>query len=118
MLCASNINFTIVIPFLVAVRIKGPTLSFPRHTILASFTDTLVSPGSGCNQRESMVMISVMDSGDFTPSAARSMRGWQLPRSRPPSAPVIPRGAACIIPTVGRNTLQKPIALSCESTDS
>jgi len=29
-----------------------------------------------------------------------------------------PRGAACIIPTVGRNTLQKPIALSYESTDS
>ena len=29
----------------------------------------------------------------------------------------IPRGAACIIPTVGRNTLQKPIALSYESTD-
>ena len=52
MLCASNMNFTIVIPFVVAVRIKGPTLSFPRHTILASFTDTLVSPGSGCNQRE------------------------------------------------------------------
>ena len=78
MLCASNMNFTIVIPFLVAVRIKGLSLSFPRHTILASFTDTLVSPGSGCNQRESMVMISVMDIGDFTPSAARSMRGWQL----------------------------------------
>jgi len=41
-----------------------------------------------------------------------SMRGWQLLRSRPPSAPAIPRGAACIIPTVGPNTLQKPIALS------
>jgi hypothetical protein len=49
MVCASNMNFTIVIPFVVAVRIKGPTLSFPRHTILASFRDTLVSPGSGCN---------------------------------------------------------------------
>ena len=39
-------------------------------------------------------------------------------RSRPPSAPAIPRRAASIIPTVGRNTLQKPIALSYESTDS
>jgi hypothetical protein len=72
MLCASNMNFTIVIPFVVAVRIKGPALSFPRHTILASFTDTLVSPGSGCNQREPMVMISVMDIGDFIPCARQT----------------------------------------------
>jgi hypothetical protein len=33
MLCASNMNFTIVIPFVVAVRIKGLTLSFPSHDL-------------------------------------------------------------------------------------
>ena len=33
-------------------------------------------------------------------------------------SPEIPCGAACIIPTVGPNTLQKPIALSYESADS
>ena len=34
------------------------------------------------------------------------------------AAPAIPRGAACIIPTVGRNTPPKLIAPSCESTVS
>jgi hypothetical protein len=42
-------------------RGAAASLSLSRHTILASFTDTVVSAGNGCYQREPMVMISVMD---------------------------------------------------------
>jgi hypothetical protein len=37
-----------------------------------AFTDTMVSPGGGCNQRKSMVMISVMDIWDFVPCARQT----------------------------------------------
>ena len=37
---------------------------------------------------------------------------------KPPSTPAIHPGAACIIPTVARNTPLKPIAPSYESTAS
>src|SRR5258707_12506975 len=53
-----------------------------------------------------------------TPSAARSMHGSLLLHSRPPSAPAIHQGVACIIPTVGRNMPPMTIAPPCRSTVS
>ena len=53
-----------------------------------------------------------------TPSADRSTHVSPLLRSRPPSAPAIHHGVACIIPTVDRSTPPKPIAPSCASTAS
>src|SRR4051812_42062442 len=44
------------------------------------------------------------------------MHGSLLLHSRPPSAPAIHKGVACIIPTVGRNMPPKPIAPSCKSS--
>jgi putative transposase len=49
---------------------------------------------------------------------SRSMHGSLLLHSRPPSAPAIRQGVACIIPTVGRSMPPKTIAPSCKSTVS
>src|SRR5262245_7410416 len=46
------------------------------------------------------------------------MHGSLLLHSRPPSAPAIRQGVACIIPTVGRSMPPKTIAPSCKSTVS
>src|SRR5262245_60115306 len=44
------------------------------------------------------------------------MHGSLLLHSRPPSAPAIHQGVACIIPTVGRNMPPMTIAPPCKST--
>src|SRR5258707_14410984 len=46
------------------------------------------------------------------------MHGSLLLHSRPPSAPAIHQGVACIIPTVGRNMPPMTIAPPCRSTVS
>src|SRR6266446_5185529 len=46
------------------------------------------------------------------------MHGSLLLHSRPPSAPAIHQGVACIIPTVGRNMPPMTIAPPCKSTVS
>jgi len=48
-------------------------------------------------------------------SAARSMHGSLLLHSRPPSAPAIRQGVACIIPTVGRSIPSQSFSFSRET---